>query len=105
MTEGMKTFAGRLRWARMTAGVAARKLDWMADIGRGNTSLYEAEARLSPSIAALGGLARSLGLTMDWLLNGVGRAPSQKSIRLAAEKAQVAAKARDDARDGLKKAG
>jgi transcriptional regulator with XRE-family HTH domain len=60
----------RLQWARTAAGISARHLDRLAGLALGHTSLLEAEKKQSVELPTVRALARVLGVTLDWLVEG-----------------------------------
>jgi transcriptional regulator with XRE-family HTH domain len=82
----------RLQWARTEAGISGRHLDRLAGLALGHTSLLEAEKKQSVELPTVRALARVLGVTLDWLVEGKvdesNPHPTQKKIREAVAKAQ-----------------
>mgnify|MGYP003766576231 FL=1 len=77
----MRTLGARLRWAREKSGISARRLDELAGLSPGHTSAIESERRLDPSTSTVAALARALGISLDWLVDGTGTAPSERKLR------------------------
>lgn len=73
--------AARLRWARDVAGLAGRDLDKLAGLTPGHTASIEAGRRANPRVGTVLALARVLGVTCDWLIDGSGAAPSRAVLR------------------------
>jgi transcriptional regulator with XRE-family HTH domain len=63
-------FSERLREARTRAGLSARKLDELAGITTGHTTLIESGRREAPSVETVRKLAGALNVSLDWLVNG-----------------------------------
>lgn len=77
----MKTLPERLAWARGAAGLSARGLDRKAGLHGGHTQLIESGRRVDPSSETVKRLARALGISIDWLIDGNGMAPSEDALR------------------------
>jgi transcriptional regulator with XRE-family HTH domain len=71
----------RLAWARKVAGLATRDLDKLAGLTPGHTASIEAGRRPNPSVRTVLALARVLGVTCDWLIDGSGALPSRAALR------------------------
>jgi transcriptional regulator with XRE-family HTH domain len=72
------TFGARLARARRAAGIeSARELDRRIDVAEGYTSLLESGARENPSGKVVVRYARELGVTAEWLVDGVGEGPQE----------------------------
>ena len=68
------TLAARLRRARALSGLSARELSKVAGLSASYVSLVEAErSKLGAETASK--LARALGVTMEWLIDGTGEEP------------------------------
>lgn len=79
----------RIREARELAGISARELDRLAGLSENHTSLLESVVRDVRAETAVA-VARTLGVSLDWLLVGEGKAPSERSVRAAVEAARAA---------------
>lgn len=80
----------RLAAARQFAGLSARALDRLAGLGEGHVSMIESGRRPRIEAGTAEALARVLGLSLDWLLAGSGKAPRPKAIREAVAAARAA---------------
>ncbi len=80
----MNTLPERLKWARELMGLSARDLDKLAKITPGHTASVEIGRRKSPSAETARALARALGVSLDWLVDGNGMAPSEAQLRAQA---------------------
>jgi len=80
----------RLQAVRERVGVPARELDRLADITEGHTSLIETGVVARVTVDTVSKLARALGVTTDWLIDGAGKEPSDRAIRLGLESARDA---------------
>lgn len=81
----MNTIAERLRWARELGGISARRLDELADLTAGHSNGIESGRRQNPETKTVQKLVRVLGLSLDWLLNGVGEPPTLEGVRAAVQ--------------------
>jgi transcriptional regulator with XRE-family HTH domain len=88
------TFAERLKFARQLTGLSARRLAELAGVSPGYPGHLETGRRQNPPSAALSDIARVLGTTMDWLLNGVGEAPTEEAAKAAVALAESEFQAR-----------
>jgi len=86
----MSNLAERLRHLRENAGLSAKALDVLADLTPGHTTLIETGRRADPSASTVEALASVLGVTLDWLVTGEGREPSERSVRAAVDAARRA---------------
>lgn len=77
-----------LKAAREAAGLKARELDRLAGITEGHTSFIENGKIANPSTDTARALAHVLGLSLDYLLSGVGSPPTEGEIRTAVASAQ-----------------
>lgn len=83
---------GRLRLARTTAGITARELDRLAGRAEGHAALIESDTTERPRASdVLLSYADVLGLSLDWLAAGRGRAPREADVLAAVERARRAA--------------
>ena len=69
----------RLQRARSLSGVSARALSRLAGLAEGHVSLIEAD-RPKVEARTAAKLALALGVTMEWLVSGVGEGPSDVTI-------------------------
>ncbi len=76
----MKTFGSRLKWARDTANLSARKLDKLAGITPGHTTAIEAGRKQDITTSTAAKLAHALGVSLDWLISGDGPRPTERSL-------------------------
>lgn len=98
----VSTLQQRLRRARTLAELPARELDRLAGIRQGHSGIIEARASENVETATAQALARVLGVSLDWLIAGKGKEPTQRAVRAAVEiaRSEYAAKetaANDDA--------
>ncbi|MBX3205137.1 MAG: helix-turn-helix transcriptional regulator [Labilithrix sp.] len=72
----------------MVAGLSARALSRLAGLAsEGHVASIEAE-RLAARAETLSAIARVLGTSLDWLVNGSGTRPSDRAVRAAVERAR-----------------
>lgn len=77
------TLRARLRSARKLAGISAKQLDRLAGLGAGHTNMIESGTRVDIEGGTLAKLCKALGVSLDWLLLGGGKAPTVNSVRSA----------------------
>jgi transcriptional regulator with XRE-family HTH domain len=80
----------RLRLARDLAGVGSRELARLARLAETHVSLIESGIRPRIEAKTALSLARALGISVDWLLDGTGEAPEASAVRAAVEHARAA---------------
>lgn len=88
------TLQRRLQAARIRAGLSARRLDDLAGLTPGYTSLIEAGKRANIGARTADAIARVVGVSLDWLIRGDGNEPTDQQVRRAVEAAQRAARER-----------
>lgn len=71
-----KEIAARLELAREAAGLTQEQLEVEAGIGRGAYSNIKNGKREKPKAETIEKLARRLGVTVDWVMGGVGDGPT-----------------------------
>lgn len=69
----------KIRYLRECAGLSARHADELAGLTRGSSTRFERTAK-SPTARAISRLCVLYGVSADWLLLGVGRAPKPLEI-------------------------
>lgn len=84
------SISARVRLARDLVGLSARELDRLAGLAEGHSSIIEASAKKSLSTQTAQALARVLGLSLDWLIAGDGKPPSERAVRAAVDAARTA---------------
>lgn len=89
MTANASRVGERLRATRLLAGVSARELGRLARLQHSHVSLIESGAVANVRVDTLAALARALGCSLDWLVNGEGDAPSEATVRAAVDAARV----------------
>lgn len=89
-----ESLSSRLRVAREAGGISARELDRLAR-GRsdGLAAQIESGRKPSPEASTAGEYARALGVSLDWLISGIGQPPSEKKVRAAVAAARAAREA------------
>lgn len=83
------TLGLRLQEARKLADISARELDRLAETTEGHASLIEAGTVTNVKLNTLTQLARVLGVSMSWLIDGAGDAPTVESVGGAVEAARA----------------
>lgn len=84
----------RLRAARERGAISAYKLDQLANLTIGHVYAIERGARANMEVKTAEKLARTLGVSLDWLIAGTGDAPSESSVRSAVADAMARWEAR-----------
>lgn len=87
------TISVRLREVREAAGISARELDRLAGLTPNHTSLIEGRAGCELRSGTLEALSEALGISLDWLVRGVGREPAPARLRDAIRRARARADA------------
>lgn len=84
----------RLARLRRYTGLSARGLDLLAGAARGTTALLELGRRDTMSAETASKYIRALGCSLEWLIGGVGKAPTEAhvSTAIAAAKSRAAKK-------------
>jgi transcriptional regulator with XRE-family HTH domain len=90
VTRFSKEAVKRLAKARKAAGLSARQLSTLAGLAENVCAIIERGRVKNPSFAVVSQLAHVLGLSLDWLGNGLGPEPTKASILAAVEAAQKA---------------
>lgn len=75
----------------MLAGLSGRQLDELAGLAVGHSSAIEGGRRANLESSTSTRVARVLGLSLDWLLAGVGDEPSRDAVLAAVERARASA--------------
>lgn len=84
------SLGARLRVARELAGISARELDRLArKRSDGLAAMIERGTKPNPEASTAGEYARTLGVSLDWLVNGIGAGPSTRRVRAAIEAAKA----------------
>lgn len=74
----------RVKQARALAGsLGNRELDRLAGLAEGHTWAIETGARTNAEARTVAAIAGVLGVSLDWLVAGHGRAPSARTVRAA----------------------
>lgn len=93
-TYVVMVFRDRLRWAREASGVSQRELSEIAGLSPSHVWALETEhAKLKrglPDVGTVSALARVLGVTLDWLVDGAGEKPNADDIIASVKKAKKA---------------
>lgn len=91
MDMNLTTFGARVRHLRQQVeDLACAELDRLAELHRGHVWQIEQGFRENPERDTVRGLARVLGCSVGWLLEGEGAAPAADELRAAVERARKA---------------
>ena len=89
--DNLSTFGARVRYLReQVDGLACAELDRLADLHRGHVWQIEDGSRENPESKTVRALARVLGCSVGWLLDGEGKTPSGRTVRAAVAAAREA---------------
>jgi len=72
--QDLDTFGGRLSRAHAASGLSARELAWRLGVKPSTLNAWECD-RSQPSAQRMNRLAGILGVSLSWLLHGMGTAP------------------------------
>jgi transcriptional regulator with XRE-family HTH domain len=96
----LSTIKARVRWLRAASGLSARGVAEGAGIAHTLVSYLEDGSRLDPRSSTMTAIAQFFGVTLDWLIRGVGPEPEPEKIRAvgaaAQEKRSLRARAAND---------
>lgn len=84
------TLASRLQTLREYSGMSARVLSELAGLRPSHFTLLESGERPHPSAETVVRIARILGTSVEWLVTGEGRAPTQREVYAATSAARSA---------------
>lgn len=87
----MKTPADRLRYARDAAGCPAVTLAALAGLASAHVGMIERGERTRLEYSTLSRIARVLGVSAEWLGEGIGPDPTPDAIRAAVEASRLRA--------------
>jgi transcriptional regulator with XRE-family HTH domain len=83
-TNAPSPVAERIKWARQRVpSLSAREVARLAQLQPSHVSLIESGAVANVRVDTLTALARVLGCSLDWLVNGIGDAPDDDAVRAA----------------------
>lgn len=85
----MKDLGSRLLELRNRAQLTRAELAELAGLHLSHVGLIETGKRKSPQASTLSPIARVLGTDVDFLLSGLGDAPSDRTIRRAVSQARA----------------
>lgn len=89
--DNLSTFGARVRYLReQVEELACAELDRLAELHRGHVWQIENGARENPESKTVRALARVLGCSAGWLIEGEGKAPSGRTVRSAVAAARSA---------------
>lgn len=75
-TPDMDTVGGRISRARDAAGLSVKEIAWQLGVKIATVNAWESDRSL-PGSLRLNRLAGMLGVSISWLLHGVGIAPTE----------------------------
>lgn len=87
----MDTIGARLRYARDAAGCSAAALASLAGLSPAHVGMIERGDRFRLAYPTISRLARALGVSAEWLGEGIGPTPDPAAVRAAVEAARNAA--------------
>lgn len=79
----------RVATLRELSGKSRYHLSRIAGLSPSHVGQLERGLRESPTAETLGRLARACGVSLDWLLSGTGKAPTERSVREALANAEA----------------
>lgn len=98
--ETPSDMAGRLRVLLDYSGLDQSALSLLAGLAPAHVNMILRGKIAQPSGKTLASLCDVLGVSLDWLMRGVGAAPDEDSVRAAVELAQANAPAKLAAASG-----
>lgn len=69
--------------------MSARELSLLAGLSHGLVALIESGFVAQPSIGTSSAIARVIGVSLDWLINGTGNEPTLEQIQAAVATARA----------------
>ena len=87
-----QSIGGRLRMVREMACMSGRDVDRLCQLSSGHTGHIERGQYTRLSVVTISTIAKSFGLSCDWLILGRGAPPSLRAVRhavMAAERHQA----------------
>lgn len=85
----MQTLGDRVAHLRTRAELSGSELARLSGLARSHVQLIESGARMALQADTLLALATVLGVSLDWLVRGLGEEPSPETIRAAVEVARA----------------
>lgn len=82
----MELLSLRATYLKETAGVSYARISLASGLSRGAFHLIATGARTDVEGTTLSGIARATGSSLEWLLNGIGAAPTKEEILTALAK-------------------
>lgn len=82
------SLAARLRWAAKQGRVSQRELAGLADISPSAPGAILRGEAPNPQVGTVEALASVLGISLDWVVKGIGPEPTAEQIRAAVEAAR-----------------
>ena len=82
--QDLDTIGGRLSRAREAAGLSVKELAWRLGVKVATINAWECD-RSQPGANRMNTLAGLLGVSLSWLLHGIGMAPVERDAEITAE--------------------
>lgn len=82
--QDLDTIGGRLSRAREAAGLSVKELAWRLGVRISTINAWECD-RSQPGAHRMNTLAGLLGVSLSWLLHGIGMAPVEREADITAE--------------------
>lgn len=79
----MKSVAERVKFVRSLTGLSSNRLSSIAGLHRSTVRVLERGERKTGAASTLIALARVTGAPPDWLMTGMGSAPTRQSVKRA----------------------
>lgn len=87
--DATETLAERLKSARLSAAISARRLSIVAGLSPSMVFHIEKGLIVDPGLKTINQIAQSLGVSLDWLVNGQSESPRGEEIAVAFARSQV----------------
>lgn len=82
--QDLDTIGGRLSRAREAAALSVKELAWRLGVKVATINAWECD-RSQPGANRMNTLAGLLGVSLSWLLHGIGMAPVEREAEITAE--------------------
>ncbi len=82
--QDLDTIGGRLSRAREAAALSVKELAWRLGVKVATINAWECD-RSQPGAHRMNTLAGLLGVSLSWLLHGIGMAPVEREAEITAE--------------------
>ncbi len=77
----MKTIGERIFEARKMSGLSAALLGEKAGLSKAIVSMLEGGQRENPHVNTVSAIAKVLGVSVEWLISGIGPEPKSEAVR------------------------